>query len=169
VHESTWAVLFLALAGVLLIGFWFAPGGVLALRRIAKGELQVDVRPGYGPETLFRLLDAYGVTGRRSFRTMLYLDMVFPAIYATALFLIGDRIAAAHAIHGALQGAARCMGIAAAAFDYLENTLLLKVLNRYPQRSVGAARAAGIATSLKGVSFAGVLAAFLLAGLAPLR
>jgi CheY-like chemotaxis protein len=48
---------------------------------MAKGEPQVDVRPGYGPETLYRLLDAYGVTGRRFFRTMLYLDMIFPAIY----------------------------------------------------------------------------------------
>ena len=28
-------------------GFWFLPGGVLALRRRALGELQVDVRLGY--------------------------------------------------------------------------------------------------------------------------
>ena len=165
-HESTWAVRFLALAGLFLIGFWLAPGGVLGLRRLAKGELQVDVRPGYRPETLFRLLDAYGASGRRCFRTMLYLDMVFPAVYATALFLTGDLLAAGHGVHGALRGAARFTGMAAAAFDYLENILLLRVLNQYPHRLPRVAGAAGIATSFKMLSFAGVVLAFLLAGLA---
>ena len=161
--ESTWTLLLLALAGVFLLGFWFAPGGVLALRRMAQGELQVDVRPGYGPETLFRLLDAYGLAGRACFRRMLYLDMVFPAVYAAALYRI-----AGHGLHGALKGAAQDLGLLAAAFDYLENLLLLRVLDPYPRRQVRLARAAGMATSLKMLSFAGVLAAFVLAGAAKL-
>jgi hypothetical protein len=36
-----------------LCGFWFLPEGVLALRRRAHGELQVDTRLGYSPETLY--------------------------------------------------------------------------------------------------------------------
>lgn len=44
----------LGLATVLfLCGFCLLPGGVLALRRLAKGEMQVDVRLGYSPSTLY--------------------------------------------------------------------------------------------------------------------
>ena len=68
---------FAAVAAALLLWFWLAPGGVLALWRIS-GEPQVDVRLAYGPQTVHRLLAAYGEAGRRSFRRMLMIDMAFP-------------------------------------------------------------------------------------------
>ena len=43
-----------------LCGFWLLPGRVLALRCRALGGPQLDVRPGYSPETLYRLLQLYG-------------------------------------------------------------------------------------------------------------
>jgi hypothetical protein len=68
----------------------------LALRLLARGEPQVDVRPGYSPETLYRLRQLYGSQGIRMFRRMLMADMIFPAVYGTLLFLLGDLAAAAH-------------------------------------------------------------------------
>ena len=152
-NETLWTALLGAVTLVFLIGFWLLPGGVLALRRLALGELQVDVRLGYSPDTLYRILRLYGPDGIRSFRYMLLVDMVFPAVYGTLFFLLGDLAAVAHP--GALwPGIVRVMAITAAGFDYLENMLLIFVLRHLPARQVGAARAAGICTSLKMLSFA---------------
>jgi hypothetical protein len=159
IHETQLAEIFGALTVAFLAGFWLLPGGVLALRRRAGGEPQVDVRPGYSPATLYRLLQLYGAQGIRMFRRLLLADMVFPAVYATFLYLLGDLAAAAH------PGAARAarvvcvMAIAAASFDYLENLSLLYVLHCLPGRHNLAARAAGLCTSLKMLSFIAALVA----------
>jgi hypothetical protein len=141
---------------VFLSGLWLLPGGVLALRRRAQGELQVDVRPGYSPETLYRLLQLYGRDGVRSFRRLLMADMVFPAIYGGLLYLLGDMAAPAHP---SAAGILRVAAFAAPGFDYLENFFLLFVLHQLPRRRPFAARAAGISTALKTVCIAGSLAA----------
>ena len=138
--ESSAALGLALLCALFLCGFWLAPGGVLALRRRAGGELQVDVRVAYGPSTLYRLLDVYGPEGRRSFRTMLLADMAFPAVYGALLYVLADSLDSSIARHAA---------IAAAAFDYSENIFLLRVLRRLPSRSEAIARLAGICTSLK--------------------
>lgn len=139
-------------------GFWFLPGGVLALRKRAGGEIQVDVRLAYGPDTLYRLLHAYGRMGRRSFRRMLYVDMVFPIVYAATLCSYG----------GALTPSAgativKFAAILATASDYGENILLLAILRRLPTRSNPLARCAGICTTAKMLSFALSLVALVIA------
>src|SRR5215471_1593321 len=92
-NELNASIALAVLTVVFLCWFWFAPGGVLALRRRAGGELQVDVRLAYSPGTLYRLLDAYGDEGRRMFRRMLHADMIFPAVYGATLFLWGEMLA----------------------------------------------------------------------------
>jgi hypothetical protein len=161
ITETLLAQVFGILTFVFLCGFWFLPGGVLALRRRALGELQVDVRLGYSPETLYRLLELYGHDGIRWFRNMLMADMVFPAMYGAFLFLLGDLASVSHPAAGLVRATA----IAAACFDYLENIFLLYLLRRLPERQPIAARAAGICTSLKMLSFVatmGVLGTVLL-------
>jgi len=139
---------------VFLCSFWFAPGGVLALRRRAGGELQVDVRFSYAPATLYRLLDAYGPAGRRSFRAMLLADMAFPAIYGMALYLLGDTLSSTSAHIGGLALVVRGAAISAAAFDYAENFFLLHVLRHLELRSGKSARFAAICTTAKMLAFA---------------
>jgi MFS family permease len=146
--ESSLALLLFAFTAAFLCAFWFAPGGVLALRSRA-GEWQVDVRPAYSPDTLFQLLERYGAPGRRSFRTMLLADMLFPAIYAATLYVLGDLLNAASPGGSLLASLGRCAGIAAAAFDYLENLFLLHVLRHLDSRPRRSARLAGIFTTLK--------------------
>ena len=141
--ELTVACVLLALGGGFLGWFWLTPGGVLTLRRLAAGELQVDVRLAYSPETLYRLLENYGETGRRSFRRMLLVDMIFPAVYGTALYLLADSLALANQASSPTANIARSAPICAAAFDYAENVLLLYVLHRFPARHALIARAAG--------------------------
>jgi hypothetical protein len=143
-----------------LLGFWFAPGGVLALRQRAGGELQVDLRFFYTPGTLYRLLDLYGVDGRRSFRNLLFADMIFPAVYAATLYSLGGLIASAHPAHAALASVGRFAAIAAALFDYGENLSLLQVMRNLKSPADRIARLAGICTTLKVIAFAVIAAAF---------
>jgi hypothetical protein len=165
IDETLLARVFGIVTLVCLCGIWFLPGGVLALRRRAAGEVQVDVRPGYSSDTLYHLLELYGHDGIRSFRNLLMADMFFPAVYGTFLFLLGDLAYAAHPAAGAVRamaGTVRAMAIAAACFDYLENILLFYVLRHLPGRHLLAARAAGICTTMKMLSFVaavGLLAA----------
>jgi hypothetical protein len=136
----TAALVLTSLAAGFLGVFWLSPHGVLALRKRAGGALQVDVRVGYSPDTLFQLLDAYGEMGRADFRWMLRLDMVFPVVYASAIWALasaaGSRVAAP-------------LGAAAALMDYAENVCLLHVLRTHPRRPRPVAIAAGVATSSK--------------------
>jgi hypothetical protein len=144
-------------------GFWFLPGGVLALRRRALGEIQVDVRPGYNPATLYRLLQLYGGDGIRWFRKMLIADMIFPAVYGAFFFLLSDLASAAHPTARLV----RVLAISAAGFDYLENIFLLYVLHRLPAHHTLAARAAGICTTLKFLSFVGAVGVLVALWLSP--
>ena len=152
----------LALTGLALTGFWLLPGGVLDLRRLAGGALQADLRPAYGSRTLYALLDAYGIRGRRWFGRMLQVDLVFPMLYAATIWML----AAEHgAMHRQAAVIAQVTGFAAAGFDELENLLLLSVLGSYPSRSPRVARSAGIMTLAKIISLTfsvGILASFAL-------
>lgn len=149
--SETVLALFLGLTAVGFLGaFWLLPGGVIALWKSA-GEIQVDLRPGYTPATLYRLLEAYGPNGVSSFRRMLWADMIFPSVYGAFLFVLADLGASASTNHIALAAAhiAQTTGSAAAGFDYLENIFLLSVLRRLPHERRVSARLAGISTSLK--------------------
>ena len=150
-----------------LCGFWLLPGGVLSLSRRAHGELQVDLRPGYTPDTLYHLLQLYGTDGIRSFKRLLLADMIFPLVYAGLLVALGDLAARAHPTLPRVASTVSLAAIAAAAFDYLENLFLLHVVRRLPQRQLVAARAAGISTSLKTLSLAAALTALVVAWLSP--
>ncbi|WP_079415617.1 hypothetical protein [Thiomonas intermedia] len=140
--------LLIALTGLSLAGFWLLPGGgVLDLRRLAGGRMQPVLRPAYGSQTLSALLDAYGDMGRGWFGRMLRADLVFPMLYATAIWTLVAQ-------HGAPRThlaprMAQAAGIAAAGFDELENMLLLRVLGAYPLRRLGLARLAGVMTLAK--------------------
>ncbi|HUL64898.1 MAG TPA: hypothetical protein VLW55_09810 [Burkholderiaceae bacterium] len=159
------AIALAVLTFIFLCSFWLAPGGVLALRRRAGGALQVDVRLAYTPTTLYRLLDAYGPAGRRSFRTMLLADMVFPAIYGATLYLVADLLTHGSAHAGSLGLVARAAAVAAAAFDYAENIFLLHVLRHLDSRSGRSARFAAICTTSKMIAFMVAAAALISAWL----
>ncbi len=153
-------IFLLGLTAVTLAGFWLLPGGVIDLRRLAHGRLQVDLRPAYGADTVYAMLDAYGNRGRVWFGRMLRADLVFPMLYAATIWTLAASQSATHAHPATLlaQGA----GIAAAAFDELENILLLRILSVYPARHAWFARLAGAMTFAKtcGLLMAvGVLAA----------
>lgn len=129
--------------------FWFGSVGILALRKMGGGELPVDARLYYSPQTLYKILETYGEKGRSTFRTMLLADMVFPAVYVPTIGLMADKLATANMMPQYLFFYTYAAAILGGIFDYIENYALLKILSDYPTHHKKLATIAAIATLLK--------------------
>ncbi|MHB1701838.1 MAG: hypothetical protein ACYCSN_17255 [Acidobacteriaceae bacterium] len=125
---------------------------------LGHGHLQVDVRLGYGPDTLYRLLEVYGPKGRTWFHRMLAADFIFPMVYSATLYSYADLVGTSHTWPLSM---AKVAAITAAMFDYAENTMLVLVLREYPRRRLRVAMLAGMFTSLKMAAFAVAASMFL--------
>lgn len=139
----------LILTSGFLYWFWFSPIGVLAMKEQAGGEVQVDVRLYYSPATLYRLFETYGEKGRKDFRTMLLVDMVFPLVYSAALCCLADVLGDHGLVAERIENVSIIAALCAAFFDYCENTMLLRVLKLFPERHTKLAYSATCASSLK--------------------
>ncbi len=131
------AVLVAAFVFVVFSALFFMFDPKRAIEARFKEALNHDLffKPGnslYGPRKLYAMLDAYTVADYRAHYKYLYLDFVYPLIYAPALALI--------IVH--LQNYFRppdatispypvLLPLAAALADYLENLSLYFVLRRY--------------------------------------
>lgn len=118
--------------GFLLI-FWVSPLGVPPLRRMGEGQLPPDLRMGSRTDDTLQLLETYGERGLAHWRRLLWLDMLFPAVYGCFLAeLIADWAQWSHAsevwVNVAASGA-----LSAVLADYAENVLLLRVIAAHPR------------------------------------
>ncbi|OHV23819.1 hypothetical protein EOS93_28025 [Rhizobium sp. RMa-01] len=135
-------------AGIMAL-YWLTPLGVPALRRMGGGEASPDLRFGYQPDETYRLLALYGPAGIAHFRRLLWIDMVFPGVYAAFFALLTlewTRWVGASPVWAA---AGVGCAISAGASDYIENILLMRVLAALPGRLDAAVRAASIFTRAK--------------------
>ena len=119
------------------------------MKKLAGGEIQIDVRLYYSPTTMYRLFDAYGEEGRNNFCKMLYVDMVFPAVYTAAIYCLADVLNDNEVIGGMAKNIICALVILAAFFDYCENTLLLRILAIFPQKSRSLSWMSACASTLK--------------------
>jgi hypothetical protein len=88
-------MLFIAGLGALFVGFlalfWLTPLGVPVLKQLGGGQASPDLQFGYRADETYRLLDLYGPRGIAHWRRMLWLDMVFPAVYAALFSLLAAK------------------------------------------------------------------------------
>jgi hypothetical protein len=137
-----------AMAGLLVL-FWLTPLGVPTLKQLGQGRPQLDLKFGFGADEAYELIALYGARGVAHWRRMLWLDMIFPGIYA-ALFALLLRNWADWVHAGpAWRAAALCCPVLAGASDYVENILLLRVLSALPQRKPASIAAASAFTRSK--------------------
>jgi len=137
--------------------------GTLAhLSAAAEGAQPFDLRPlGYSIGEARTLLTMLGGAGRAYYaHVQLALDTVYPATYGLSRALaIWWLTVPGRALAAPLPLAIRCLlllpPVAAAAFDYWENSLITKMLTVGPAVSDDLVRAASMATQLK--SAAGAL------------
>lgn len=142
----------IALAGLFagfLILFWFTPVGIPTLKRFGAGEMAPDLKFHYRADETYRLLDLYGAAGVAHWRRMLWLDMVFPGVYAALFALLAMDWARWVDAGPTWRLAAIACPILAGASDYVENILLLGVLRTLPRKSPRAVAAASTFTSAK--------------------
>jgi hypothetical protein len=134
--------------------------GTLAhLSAAAEGAQPFDLRPrGYSVGEARALLTMLGEAGRAYYADVhLVLDTIYPAIYALsrtlAIWWLAEpgRLRAAP-IAPAIRWILIVPPIAAAAFDYWENSLIRKMLAAGPAVSDDLVRMASLATQLKSVA-----------------
>jgi hypothetical protein len=135
-------------AGFLIV-FWFTPVGVPTLKRLGGGQMPPDLRFTYGPELTYRLLNVYGARGVAHWRRMLFLDMIFPGVYAALFALLATDWANWVGAGPVWRWVAFSAPILAGASDYIENVLLFVVLNALPRQIPGVVRGASFFTSVK--------------------
>jgi hypothetical protein len=108
---------------------------------------------GYTPAQAFQVMTAYGEAGRRAYAFLLLtVDLVFPFLYGSFLFLSirgASRRAAIPTVWGNRLAA---IGFMATCCDWLENISFLILMMTYPGQSIPIARLASVFTVTKFVS-----------------
>jgi hypothetical protein len=149
--------MFFAMCLAFLAVFWLTPWGVPALQKLSGGKSTPDLSPGYRPDDAYRLLQSLGEKGIAHWRRLLWLDMVFPALYATFLALLAVQWAQFSGAGPGWRLATVSFPVLSAAADYIENVLWLRVLGALPKRLPGTVIAAGYFTRAKFAFFGATL------------
>jgi len=144
-----WVTMLAAAAVMFLALFWLTPIGVPALKRLGGGKPSPDLTFGYRAEATYRLLDLYGESGIAHWKRLLLLDMMFPAVYGALLALLAHKWSLWVESRPGLSVVAIASPLAAAACDYAENILLLRVIAALPRTLPATVRVASAFTRLK--------------------
>lgn len=108
---------------------------------------------GYTPTQAFQVMTAYGEAGRRAYAFLLLtIDLVFPFLYGSFLFLSIRRASRRAGISKRWANALASFGFVATCCDWLENISFLVLLRMYPGQSIGVAKLASMFTVTKFVS-----------------
>lgn len=135
-------------AGFLAL-FWLTPVGIPTLKRFGRGQMSPDLKFSYGAEETYQLLEAYGPRGVAHWRRMLWLDMVFPGVYAALFALLAMDWASWVDAEPIWRLLAISCPILAGVSDYIENVLLLAILATLPKRTPARVVAASTFTTAK--------------------
>ena len=91
---------------------------------------------GYTPEKVFRVMTIYGESGRRAYAFLLLtIDLVFPFLYGSFLFLSIRSASNKAGIPAVWANGMAAFGYFAAGCDWLENFAFLRLMETYPGQS----------------------------------
>ena len=108
---------------------------------------------GYASAQAFEVMTAYGEAGRRAYASLLLtVDLVFPFLYGSFLFLSIQGASRRAAIPTVWGNRLAAIGIMATCCDWLENISFLILIMTYPGQSIPIARLASVFTATKFVS-----------------
>lgn len=144
-----WLVLALLLAVVLISQTVIDPFSA-KLAALSGGSSLIDLKLAYSPETAFGLIESYGNEGRAAYSQFTATaDVVFPVTYGLLLGLALSWFLQRGTAPGSRLRILNLVPLAAWAFDWLENAMILTMLGQYPDQSQLIGRIAGLATSTK--------------------
>jgi len=124
-----------------------------AVVSFAPDMMLFDLSPtGYTFEYAIALLEALGTEGRTTYlTTQLPLDFIYPGLFAVTYSLLLTWLFRKGADHSSKIYYFSLVPILAGLFDYIENVLIISMINSFPDISPNIAELASIFTILKSV------------------
>ena len=131
--------------------FFFAdvPFGLTRIKPYAEGTNILDVELFYSAEQAYQRLALFGEQGRAVYFNILMGDLIYPALLGGFLSVSITLLFRRLNFSGVYWQYLSLLPLANMAFDYLEDALLLSLLNSYPAQLPLAATAAGFVTFTK--------------------
>lgn len=141
-------LLFLAL--MVLFATVIVPTAQSKLMGFSNGVDLIDLLLSYSPDTVYRMIEAYGDEGRPYYRNFaMSFDLAYPVVYSVFLsLLIGwllQRVTPAASRWRLLN----LLPFGGMLFDWLENASVIAMLTSYPAVTPNLARIGSLCTSLK--------------------
>ncbi|MDO9493003.1 hypothetical protein [Acetobacterium sp.] len=128
-----------------LILMEFTNLGVRGIQQYDPGFSLLDMRLRYDANTIYQVFDQIGEQGQKSYKHYLLLDYCFIACFLIVMLTLSFRVTADPLQRNILI----VMAIARALCDILENTLLIVLINNYPQQNMLLATVCSWATTIK--------------------
>lgn len=151
VSKSTFVKVIISLAILLVVNF-FINGkliGLGKLKEITNGVGILDMEFGYSVDKAYGILDALGSQGRAFYLRMIPMDFVFPLSYMLFYLAAISYLLRLSNLQGRLLNYALVIPVLTAAFDFIENTAIIRLLRHYPVRLINTAKIANVLTMTK--------------------
>lgn len=122
--------------------------GIPGIQKYDPNFMLLDMRFRYNSNSLYNTFDNIGKDGIKAYKNYLLLDFCFIACFLIVMIAITSKVTTNIVIRNVLIGFA----ILRAILDVLENTILIILLNMYPDESTFMADFCSWATTLKFIS-----------------
>ena len=129
-----------------------SPYGLSRLMEITDGQsiLDMEMMKGYSVERAYEIIDALGVAGRAfNMKYIIPLDFPFPLAYGMFYFVLITFLMKKTRNKMKKPWIVGLVGLMAALFDWLENIMIIRLLQFYPERLEAVAKMASVFTQLK--------------------
>ncbi|PKM94900.1 MAG: hypothetical protein CVU84_08220 [Firmicutes bacterium HGW-Firmicutes-1] len=129
----------------------FSPIGLAKLTEITNGNSILDMEMGgYTVDQAYEILTALGEEGRGfEMKYIIPIDFPFPLAYGIFYFMLLSTLAKGIFSKMKKPWLIGLIGFGATIFDWLENAMIIQLLNNYPQQLQDVAKLANIFTRLK--------------------
>lgn len=129
-----------------------SPFGLARLVEITGGQsiLDMEMLRGYSVDRAYEILDALGEEGRAFERKYIIpLDFPFPLAYGFFYLITLTLLVTGTGVNINKPWLVGIIGVCAALFDWLENFMIIRLLQSYPERLPGTVKLASIFTQMK--------------------
>lgn len=128
-----------------LVLMQFTSLGVRGIQRYDPGFGLLDMRLRYDANTVYQVFDQIGGEGQKAYKHYLFLDYCFIAFFLIVMLALSFRVTADPLQRNIMI----ILAIARALCDILENTLLMVLINNYPQQNLLLATVCSWFTTIK--------------------
>lgn len=130
---------------VSLILMEFSNLGIRGIQQYDPGFSMLDMRLRYDGNTVYQVLAQIGEQGQLVYKHYLFLDYGFIGCFLIVMLALSFRVTTELRQRKILIG----LAIARALCDVVENTILIALINNYPQKNLLLATACSWATTIK--------------------